>query len=85
MAVSTLSALNAVKSKHEKTFKLSANAELQKAFTEYLRVVKELAQRRLLNSEQEDFAILVGELRMVSKILDVLDDGDETLKSILSS
>lgn len=85
MAVSTLSALNAVKSKHEKAFKLSANAELQKAFTEYLRVIKELAQRRLLNSGQEDFTLLVGELRMVSKILDVLDDGDETLKSILSS
>ena len=85
MAISTLSALNAVKSKHEKTFKLSAQADLQKVFVEYLRVLKELAHRRLLNSDQEDFALLVGELRAISKILDVLDDGDETLKGTLSS
>jgi hypothetical protein len=85
MAISTLSALNAVKSKHEKAFKLSAQADLQKVFVEYLRVLKELAHRRLLNSDQEDFALLVGELRAISKILDVLDDGDETLKGTLSS
>ena len=85
MAISTLSALNAVKSKHEKAFKLSAQADLQKVFVEYLRVLKELAHRRLLNSDQEDFALLVGELRAISKILDVLDDGDGTLKGTLSS
>ena len=85
MAISTLSALNAVKSKHEKAFKLSAQADLQKVFVDYLRVLKELAHRRLLNSDQEDFALLVGELRAISKILDVLDDGDETLKGTLSS
>lgn len=85
MAISTLSALNAVKSKHEKAFKLSAQADLQKVFVEYLRVLKELAHRRLLNADQEDFALLVGELRAISKILDVLDDGDETLKGTLSS
>jgi len=85
MAISTLSALNAVKSKHEKAFKLSASADLQKVFVEYLRVLKELAHRRLLNADQADFALVVGELRALSKILDVFDDGDETLKSTLSS
>ena len=68
----------------EKAFRLTANADLQKNIVAYLKVLRSQRYSKLLSPDNPDNVDrLIGELRMVQKLLDVLELGSEPLSDNL--
>lgn len=68
----------------EKSFRLTANADLQKNIVAYLKVLRSQRYSKLLSPDNADNVDrLIGELRMVQKLLDVLELGSEPLSDNL--
>lgn len=68
----------------EKAFRLTANADLQKNIVAYLKVLRSQRYSKLLSPDNTDSVDrLIGELRMVQKLLDVLELGSEPLSDNL--
>ena len=68
----------------EKSFRLTANADLQKNIVAYLKVLRSQRYSKLLSPDNIDNVDrLIGELRMVQKLLDVLELGSEPLSDNL--
>lgn len=68
----------------ERAFRLTANADLQKNIVAYLKVLRSQRYSKLLSPDNTDNVDrLIGELRMVQKLLDVLELGSEPLSDNL--
>lgn len=68
----------------EKSFRLTANSDLQKNIVAYLKVLRSQRYSKLLSPDNADNVDrLIGELRMVQKLLDVLELGSEPLSDNL--
>ncbi len=72
----TLSQINTKKTHLEKMFRHSKMSDVQKSTCEYLKVLIELAHKRLVGAPQDEYALIVGELRTLDRLLGVLQDGD---------
>lgn len=68
----------------EKSFKLSAASDLQKNIVMYLKIIRSQRYSKLLSPDNTDGVDkLIGELRMIQKLLDVLELGSEPLSDSL--
>jgi hypothetical protein len=68
----------------EKSFRLTANADLQRNIVTYLKVLRSQRYSKLLSPDNTDNVDrLIGELRVIQKLLDVLELGSEPLSDSL--
>ena len=68
----------------EKSFRLTANADLQRNIVTYLKVLRSQRYSKLLSPDNTDNVDrLIGELRVIQKLLDVLELESEPLSDSL--
>lgn len=79
---SVKSVQNALKTRLEAQFRASAGTDAQQNVCLYLRYMRDVAYSKLLQDLpiNEDRNILVGELRTLQKLLDVLDQRKDTVE-----
>ena len=68
--------------KLEKSFRATTESTLQQNIVEYLKKIKEVRFSRLLQENTQDFMveernIIIGELRVIQKLLNVLEPKSE--------
>lgn len=68
--------------KLEKSFRVTTESTLQQNIVEYLKKLKEVRFSRLLQENTQDFMveernIIIGELRVIQKLLNVLEPKSE--------
>ena len=71
-----LSSLNGRRVSLEQSFRLTANSDLQKNFVQYLKVLRAQRYAKVLDTTTMDCS-LIGELRLIEKLLTTLELGSE--------
>ena len=84
MTSSATAGLGSPKQKWERAFRASAHVQLQKDLCEYLRLLRDGAYKRLLKNESTESAnLLIGELRVLQKLLGTLELESSTFQEDL--
>ena len=67
----------------EKAIRLTERHEAQINIVAYLKVLRDIRYTALLNSECQDQQSIIGELRLIQKLLSVLENGGDTLEGYI--
>lgn len=63
----------------ETSFRHTVTSDIQKNVVQYLKILRDTRYTKLLSTEDDNVNRLIGELRMVQKLLDVLEQDNDTL------
>ena len=68
----------------EQSLRLYASTESQLLTVRYLKILRDIRYNKLLIAEPDQQQALIGELRLLQKLLSVLENGGSTLEDQLS-
>lgn len=76
--------INSAKAKLEKLFLYSKDVDAQKSICKYLHIMKQQAYIKILQESisVEERSVLTGELRVIQKLIDILDVRSDLLQEL---